>query len=140
MVKVGARTSTLHLLDAGARPIARLPMHGGHYRAWHFAAFAAVAALAGYCWVGLDLAGLVALAYRAHYANSALPTQLSVSAGLRLWMSPRLVVVSHGWLRYSSFYADELAPHDYVRLRRLLRRAAAAKPLEPLAIPDFELV
>ena len=115
-------------------------MRSGHYRAWHFGAFAALAALAGYCWVGLDLAGLLALAYRAHFASSKVPTRLRVIAGLRLWMSPHLLVVSHGWLRYSSFYVDEFVHRDYVRLRRLLRRAAAAAPLEPLDIPDFELV
>ncbi|MFK7914072.1 MAG: hypothetical protein AB8B93_09175 [Pseudomonadales bacterium] len=130
----------LFLLDVGGRPMAQLPLRAGRYRAWHFGAFAALAAMAGYCWVGLDAAGLLALAYRAHYSQCCAPTALRVHAGLRLWMAPRLVVVSHGWLRYSSFYADEFARRDYVRMRRVLKRAAAAAPLEPLDIPDFGLV
>ena len=90
--------------------------------------------------MGIDAAGLLALGYRAHFGRCQPVTQISVRSGLRLWMAPRLVVISHGALRYSSLYSDELERRDYVRLRRLLKRAAAAQPREPLQIPDFALV
>ncbi|MGI9327664.1 MAG: hypothetical protein ACR2PZ_20765 [Pseudomonadales bacterium] len=132
--------SELCLRDCAGRLLARCQLRGSRLRRWHFGFFALLGGLSAYHWFGLTEAGLALLAGYARGQAFLPPRELTVVPGRRLWMCPQLVVIPRSWGRCHTIYADELSVAEYVRLRRLLRRAALQPKREPLDLPSFEWV
>lgn len=121
-------------------PIAHCRLRRGQLRRWHYCAFASLAVAAGYFWLGWSCAALMLLSSYAHWQTFLPPQHLVVSTGCRFWMSAWLLVIPGSWGHCYCIYKDEMALREFVRLRRLLLRAAQQPAGDRLDHPAFELV
>lgn len=130
----------VQVVDAGGQPIACIALQSGRLRCCHLGLFAGLGVLTGalaFGWLG---AALVLLSALRQWCRCKPPESLVVRSGAPLWLCRWLLVAPLGWGHCACFYRDEMAHRDFVRLRRLLRRAARTPALEPLRAPAFDSV